>query len=172
MTQPASQPASQPAPPVTVESYLAGLPDDRRALLEALRAVILERLPAGYEEGIQYGSIGYYVPHALCPQGYHCDAKQPVPFVGLANGKAKVSLHMFGIYVMPEVAEAFATAWKATGKKLDMGKSCVRFKKLDDVALDAVGDAVAAMPVADFLARYEAGLSAKVRAKRAKARQV
>ncbi|MCO4763691.1 MAG: DUF1801 domain-containing protein [Myxococcales bacterium] len=150
----------------SVEAYLASLPPDRRTTLQAVREVILANLPAGYEEGIQYGSIGYYVPHSICPDGYHCDGKQPVPFAGLANGKAKFSLHLFGMYVMPEVAEQLATSWKETGKRLDMGKSCVRFKKLEDVPLDVVGAAIASMPLAAFVERYEGSLPAKVKKKR------
>jgi uncharacterized protein YdhG (YjbR/CyaY superfamily) len=154
----------------TVDEYIAALPDARREVVQAVRQVILDNLPAGYEEGIQYGSIGYYVPHSICPEGYHCDAKQPVPFAGLANGKAKISLHMFGLYVNRPAVEAFATAWKAAGKKLDMGASCVRFKKLADVPLDVVAQTIASLPLDEFLANYEAGLNEKAKKQRAKQR--
>lgn len=150
----------------TVDEYLAALPDPRRDAVTAVLEVVRANLPAGYEEGIQYGSIGWFVPHSVCAAGYHCDAKQPVPFAGLASGKAKISLHLFGMYVQPDKAARFVAAWKATGKKLDMGKSCVRFKKAEDVPLDVVGDLIASMPMQEFLDRYEASLPDKVKKKR------
>ena len=117
-------------------------------------------------EGFSYGGIGYFVPHSICPDGYHCDPKQPVPFAGINNGKAKISLHLFGVYVVPEAKERFVAAWKASGKKLDMGASCVRFKKLEDVPLDVVGDVIASLPIDLFLDRYEASVPAKAKKKR------
>ncbi|MDA1267244.1 MAG: DUF1801 domain-containing protein [Planctomycetota bacterium] len=154
----------------TVDEYLETLDPGRRAAMEGVREVILAHLPEGYEEGIQYGMIGYFVPHSICPDGYHCDSKQPVPFVGLGNGKAKMSLHMFCLYVDPPAVERFAAAWKATGRKLDMGKSCVRFTKLADVALDVVGEAIAAAPVNRFLDVYEGALPEKIMKKRGRYR--
>jgi hypothetical protein len=150
----------------TVDEYLSALPQARREALSAVREVILANLPEGYEEGIQYGGIGYFVPHSICPDGYHCDAEQPVPFAGLANGKGKMSLHFFGIYVVTEAKEQLVESWKATGKKLDMGASCIRFKKIEDVPLQVVGDAIASMPVDLFLERYEEIVPAKAKKKR------
>lgn len=145
-----------PAAPSTVEEYLAALPEDRREALNAIRKVIRKNLPKGYEEGIQYGMIGYFVPHSLYPAGYHCDPKQPLPFIQLASQKNHMALYLFCLYMDEEAMERFTTAWQQTGKKLDMGKSCVRFKKLEQVALDVVADAIRAIPVKDFVAHYDA----------------
>ncbi len=139
----------------TVAAYLASLPEDRRQAIEAVRKVIRKNLPKGYEEGIQYGMIGYYVPHSVYPDGYHCDPRQPLPFASLASQKNHMAIYLMCIYGMPEQRAWFEKAWKATGRKLDMGKSCVRFKKLDDVALDVVGEAVRRVPVKAFVAHYE-----------------
>jgi len=139
----------------TVKEYLAELPADRRETIESVRAVILKNLPKGYAEGMQYGMIGYFVPHSIYPSGYHCDPKQPLPFASLASQKNHMAVYMFCIYSDGDVAERFKDEWLATGKKLDMGKSCVRFKKLEDVALDVIGRAVKRMPVKKFIEQYE-----------------
>src|SRR5262245_42701874 len=111
----------------TVEEYLSGLAEDRREVLEAVRRVILANLDKDYEEGMQYGMIGYYVPHRVYPAGYHCDPKQPLPFAGLASQKNHMSLYLMCVYGESELSHWFRAAWARTGKKLDMGKSCVRF---------------------------------------------
>ncbi|RMF82871.1 MAG: DUF1801 domain-containing protein, partial [Planctomycetota bacterium] len=139
----------------TVDEYLAALPPERREALAAIRAVIQKNLPRGYEEGMQYGMIGYYVPHSVYPDGYHCDPKQPLPFASLASQKNHMALYMMCIYADPKQQDWFINAWKATGKKLDMGKSCVRFKKLEDVPLEVVGKAVRRVPVKKFIEFYE-----------------
>lgn len=144
----------------TVEAYLKELPEDRRAAIEAVRAVIRKNLPKGYAEGMQYGMIGYFVPHDVYPPGYHCDPKQPVPFAGLASQKNSMSLYLMCIYGVPEHEAWFRDAWLKTGKKLDMGKSCVRFKKLEDVPLDVVGQAIKRVPVKKFLEHYESVIGA------------
>ena len=126
----------------TVEQYLAELPEDRRKALEAVRRVVLKNLDKDYEEGIQYGMIGYYVPHRVFPKGYHCDPKQPLPFAGLASQKNHMSLYLMCIYGESDLSRWFRQAWAKTGKKLDMGKACVRFKKLDDLALDVIAEAI------------------------------
>ena len=122
----------------TVAEYLASLPADRREALQAVRQVILANLDADYEEGMQYGMIGYYVPHRVFPDGYHCDPKQPLPFAGLASQKGHLSLYLMTTYSPQGHAggDWFRKAWLATGRKLDMGKACVRFQKADDVARD------------------------------------
>ena len=118
----------------TVDQYLAELPEDRRKALEAVRQVVLKNLDKDYEEGIQYGMIGYYVPHRVHPAGYHCDPKQPLPFASLASQKNHMALYLMCIYGDTDHAKWFRDAWAKTGKKLDMGKACVRFKKLEDLA--------------------------------------
>ncbi len=142
----------------TVDEYLAELPEERRTAIEAVRKVIRKNLPKGYEEGMQYGMIGYYVPHSLYPPGYHCDPTQPLPFASLASQKNHMAIYMMCIYGSREHEAWFREQWARTGKKLDMGKSCIRFRKLDDLPLDLIGQAVARVPVNDCIAFYEAVL--------------
>ncbi len=152
-----------PTKPATVEAYLASLPEDRREALQAVRETILKNLPKGYEEGIQYNMIGYFVPHSIYPNGYHCDPKQPLPFASIASQKNHMGLYLFCIYSDPRGKDRFVKEWKATGKKLDMGASCVRFKKLEDVPLDVLGAAIKRVPVKDFIAVYESMVPASKR---------
>lgn len=140
--------------PTSVNAYLEQLPPDRRETIEAVRAVILKNLDKGYEEGIQYGMIGYYVPHRVFPDGYHCDPKQPLPFMSLASTKGHIGLHMFCIYGDQSMQAWFRDAWAKAGKKLDMGAACVRVKKLEDIALDVVAEAVRRLPTAKFVESY------------------
>lgn len=143
-----------PSKAATVAEYLEQLPPDRRAAIDAVRKVIRENLDKDYEEGIQYGMIGYYVPHRVFPDGYHCDPKQPLPFMSVASTKGHIGLHMFCIYGDMGMQEWFRDAWKKAGKKLDMGAACVRVKKLEDIALDVVGEAVRRLPTAKFVQHY------------------
>ncbi|MHC5109840.1 MAG: DUF1801 domain-containing protein [Planctomycetota bacterium] len=142
----------------TVAGYLAQLPPDRREAISAVRDVILKNLGSGYEEGLQYGMIGYYVPHSVYAPGYHCDPRQPVPFAGLASQKNHMAIYLMCIYGHEEHEFWFREAWLKTGKKLDMGKSCIRFKKLEDVALSVIGKAVRRVPARKFIAHYESVL--------------
>ncbi len=145
--------ANQPA---SVAEYLSSLAPDRRAALQAVRKVILDNLDQDLEEGVQYGMIGYYVPHRVYPDGYHCDPEQPLPFASIASQKNHMALYLFCIYTDPGDAERFTEDWKASGKKLDMGKACVRFKKLEDVPLEVVGKAIRRATAKRFIAGYEA----------------
>jgi hypothetical protein len=147
-----------PSNPSTVEEYLSGLPEDRRQALEAVRKVILKNLDKDYEEGIQYRMIGYYVPHRVYPPGYHCDPKQPLPFAGLASQKNYMSLYLMCTYGNSEHALWFRQSWAKTGKKLDMGKACLRFKKVDDLALDVIGEAIRRVPASKYIKYCEAAL--------------
>ena len=149
----------------TVEEYLASLPEDRREALQAVRKVILKNLDKKIQEGMQYGMIGYYVPHSVYPAGYHCDPKQPLPYAGLASQKNSISLYLMGLYGSPEDDAWFREAWGKTGKKLDMGKSCVRFKKLEDVPLDVIGQAIKRIPAKTYIERYEATLAGRGKSK-------
>src|SRR4051812_37152315 len=117
----------------TVGQYLAELPPERRTAIETVRKVMLENLDPVFEEGMQYGMIGYFVPHRVYPAGYHCDPKQPLPFAALASQKNHMSVYLGCVYGS-ERERAFREAWAKTGKKLDMGKACVRFKKPEDLA--------------------------------------
>ena len=139
----------------TVEQYLAELPSDRRTAIQAVRETILKNLPKGYEEGMQYGMIGYFVPHSAYPPGYHCDPTQPLPLACLGSQKNYMSLYMMGIYGEGDLGAWFREAWTKTGKKLDMGKSCIRFKKIEDVPLNVIGQAIKRMPMKKHIAQYE-----------------
>jgi hypothetical protein len=140
----------------TVEQYLSELPEDRRNALEVLRQVILKNLDKDYEEGIQYGMIGYYVPHRVYPAGYHCDPNQPLGFAHLASQKNHMALYLMCIYGDSDLSRWFRQAWAKTGKKLDMGKACVRFKKVEDLALDVIAEAIKRMPARKYIEICEA----------------
>lgn len=148
----------------TVEQYLASLPEDRRAAIAAIRKVILDNLDKGVQETIQYGMIGYSVPHSVYPPGYHCDPRQPLPYAGLASQKGHMSLYLFSIYTDSNLQRWFHQAWRASGKKLDMGKACIRFKRLEDVPLEVIGEVIRRVPTKAFIAGYEAGLAGAGRA--------
>jgi hypothetical protein len=152
----------------TVDEYLAGLPEDRQEALSAVRQVILASLPEGYVELMQYGMIGYAVPHSLYPAGYHCDPRQPLQYAGLGNQKNHMALYLMCVYLNEPMQARFRDAWLATGKKLDMGKACVRFKKLDDVPLEVIGQTIASVPVETYVERVESILRAAKERKAAK----
>jgi hypothetical protein len=139
----------------TVKEYLASLPADRRNAIEAVRKVILANLDKDYEEGMSYGMIGYYVPHSVYPPGYHTDPKQGLPFAALASQKNYMSVYVMGLYSGSDHARWFQEAWAKTGKKLDAGKACIRFKKVDDLALDVLGEAIRRMPAKTYINAYE-----------------
>lgn len=153
------------AKPTTVKAYIDGLPEDRRKAIRKVRTAVKRALPKGYQEGIQYGMIGWFVPHKLFPDGYHCDPKQPVPFAGLASQKNYMSLYMMCIYGDAKERGRFEKAWARSGKKLNMGKSCIRFKKIEDIPLDVIEDAIARVPVDRFLKTYEASIPKSKRKK-------
>ncbi|MBL4770507.1 MAG: DUF1801 domain-containing protein [Planctomycetes bacterium] len=140
----------------TVKEYLAELPDDRRKAIMALRKVIKANLGKGFKEGMQYGMIGYFVPHTVYPKGYHCSPEQPLPFCSLASQKNHMAFYSFFLYMNPKQLKLFQDEWKVSGNKLDMGKSCVKFKKLENVPLEVIGNAVARVSVEDYVAGYEA----------------
>lgn len=139
----------------TVEEYLEELTDGRREAVTAVRNVILKNLPKGYEEGMQYGMIGYFVPHSIYPDGYHCNPEQPLPFASVASQKNYISIYLMCVYSNLQHKEWFREAWEKTGTKLNMGKSCVRFKKIEDVPLQVIGQAVKKVPVKKFIQSYE-----------------
>jgi hypothetical protein len=135
-----------------VEGYLAGLPEDRRGPLERVRQVILDNLPDGFEEAMNWGMIAYQVPLNRYPHTYN---KQPLMYAALASQKNHMSVYLTGIYTSEQAREEFEAAYKATGKRFDVGKSCVRFRKLEDLPLDLIGDTIASMGVADLIAATE-----------------
>jgi hypothetical protein len=150
----------------TVPAYLRSLPPDRRVAISAVRDVILKNLDSSYEEGMQYGMIGYYVPHSLYPKGYHVNPKQPLTFAALGSQKNYMSLYLMCVYAgsggdgaAGKHADWFRAEWAKTGTKLDMGKSCIRFKKADDLPLDLIGKAVKRMPASSYIQACEAALA-------------
>jgi len=160
----------------TVARYLASLPAERRRALEAVRAVLRANLDPVYPEGMQYGMIGYAVPHRVFPLGYHCDPSQPLMFAALGAQKNYMSLYLMSVYGDPGEERRLRAGFARAGKKLDMGKSCVRFRKLEDLPLEVIGEAVARVPAKACVARYlrvlgarAGGPAAAVRKKRAKA---
>ena len=135
----------------TVEEYLAGLPQDRREALSAVRSVILDRLPDGYEEEMRWGMITYEVPLSIQPDTYN---GKPLMYAALASQKRHMAVYLSGVYADEEAREDFEQAYRATGKRMDMGKSCVRFRRLDDLPIEVVGEAIARYPVNDFVDLY------------------
>lgn len=137
----------------TVEEYLVQLPPERREAISAVRDVILRHLPAGYAEGMQYGMIGYYVPLDRFPDTYN---GQPLGLAGLASQKSYMSLYLNSVYGDPETEAWFKERYAATGKRLDMGKSCLRFRRLDDLPLELIGETIARADLNRFLEHYRA----------------
>jgi uncharacterized protein DUF1801 len=146
----------------TPDEFVAALPTERRHAISTVREVIRANLPPGYEEGMQYGMIGYYVPLERFPDTYN---GQPLQLAGLASQKGYMSLYLNTVYGDPETERWFRERYAASGKKLDMGKSCVRFRRLEDLPLDVVGETIARVPVDRYVERYEAvrGSSRRVR---------
>ena len=140
----------------TPEEYIASLPEDRQEAILKLREVILENLPAGFSEEMQYGMMGYVVPHSLYPAGYHCDPKIALPYLGMASQKNFVALYHMGIYADEELLNWFTSEYpKHSKKKLDMGKSCIRFKKTEDIPYELIGQLAAKMTPEQWIALYE-----------------
>lgn len=149
----------------TPAEYLRELTLERRAAIQAVRRVILKNLPQGYKEAMQYGMISYIVPLSLYPAGYLNDKKRPLPYISLASQKNHMAVYLMNIYGDKAAEKKFRAIYKKSGKSLDMGKSCVRFKKPDDLSLEAIGLAVAMTPVKAFIAKYEKGRSTRVKKK-------
>lgn len=140
----------------TPEEYIASLPEDRQEAILKLREVILENLPEGFSEEMQYGMMGYVVPHSLYPAGYHCDPKIALPFLGMASQKNFVALYHMGIYADEELLNWFTSEYpKHSKKKLDMGKSCIRFKKTEDIPYQLIGELAKKMTPEQWIALYE-----------------
>jgi len=143
-------------PAFTVTEYLAGLPADRREALNEVRRRINRALPPGYKEGVQFGMISWFVPLSTYPAGYGGNKKVALPLISLASKKAYMALHMICFYGQPALREWFTAQYAKSGKKLDMGQGCLRFKTLPDLALDVVEKTLARLPVKDYVAGYEA----------------
>ncbi|MFM7739651.1 MAG: DUF1801 domain-containing protein, partial [Planctomycetota bacterium] len=144
----------------TVAAYLKQLPAERRAVIEAVRKVILANLDRGIEETMNYGMIGYVIPHSVYPAGYHCDPSKPFPYAGLASQKNYCSLYLMPVY--NEAENWFRQEWQRGGKKLNMGKCCIRFNKLEDLDLEVIANALKRFTIALSLRNYEALLGKRV----------
>ena len=143
----------------TVEEYINSLSEERKIPMENIRNVILANLPEGFQEGMSYGMIGYYVPHSLYPNGYHCNPKLPLPFITFASQKNSINFYHMALYMNKNLYDWFVAEFpKYSKQKLDMGKSCVRFKKVDDIPLVLLGELVKKISVADWIAQYESVL--------------
>ncbi len=138
----------------TVKEYLASIPADRRPAIEAVRKVILKNLDKDYEEGMMYGMIGYAVPHRVWPLGYHCDPSKPLMMAALASQKNNMTIYLMSVYSEKSQREWFQNAWAKTGKKLNMGGCCIHFKKLEDAALDVIGQAIRRTPAKAYVENY------------------
>lgn len=146
----------------TPDQYMSELPDDRKAPMQALRNTILTNLPEGFVEQMSYGMIGYVVPHSRYPAGYHCDPKLPLPFITIASQKNFVALYHMGIYADESLLNWFVQEYPAHSKaKLDMGKSCIRFKKPELMPLNLIGELISKMSPQDWIDRYESVLKSK-----------
>lgn len=139
----------------TVAEYLESLPEDRREALEAVRKVVLENLDDDVEERMQYGMIGWSIPHRVFPDGYHADPEQPLPYAAIASQKNYLSLYLMTVYSAGgEDEKWFREEWSKSGKKLDMGKSCIRFRSADDLALDVIAGALRRTPPKKHIETY------------------
>ena len=136
----------------TVEEYLSDLPEDRREAITTVRKEILAQLPTGYEEVLNWGMITYQVPLATCPDTYN---KQPLMYAALASQKNHMAVYLTGIYMSKESRQEFEAAYKATGKRMDLGKSCVRFRKLENLPLELIGEAIGKWEVDEFITRMK-----------------
>ena len=140
----------------TVKEILSSLPADRAEQFNKLHGVIVKNLPKGFQAAISYGGLGYVVPHTIYSPGYHCKPSEPLPFAGLASQKHSINFYHMGIYADPKLLKWFVTEYpKHCKQKLDMGKSCIRFKKLDDIPLKLIGKLMKKMSVKEWIAIYE-----------------
>ncbi len=155
------------SPAKTVDEYLASLPDDRRAAIAAVRDVVNANLPSGYEETMQDGMISWVVPLSVKPDTYNMQA---LAIASLASQKSYMALYLLGVYGHPRTEMWFRKAFAMAGKKLDMGKSCVRFKQLDDLPLPVIGEVITKVPASELIAAHDAAHSKEAKAKRASAR--
>lgn len=144
---------------ITPKEYIDQLPDERKPIIKKLRAVIKKNLPKGFKEELNYNMLGYVVPHSLYPDGYHCDTSKPLPFMNLASQKNFVAVYHMGIYSDDKLMKWFTTQYaKATDAKLDMGKSCIRFKKMDSIPIDLIGELASKMTPQEWIKRYETAI--------------
>jgi len=142
-----------------VDEYLKEVPEARKASFNKLRNTILDNLPEGFKEEMSYGMIGYVIPHSIYPEGYHCSPELPLPFASIASQKNFIGLYHMGIYADQNILDWFVNEYPKFCKlKLDMGKSCIRFKKPDQIPFELIGKLMGKITVKDFIAVYESSL--------------
>lgn len=144
------------------EEYVAQIPEERKPIFSKLRKIIKDNLPKGFEEGLNYKMLGYYVPHSIYPEGYHFDPKLPLPFMNLASQKNSINLYHSGVYAKKELYDWFVDEYpKHSKRKLDMGKSCIRFKKMDDIPYDLIAELCTKLTVNEWINIYESAIKKK-----------
>lgn len=143
----------------TVEEILANVPEDRLEAFNKLHTVIVENLPEGFEPAISYGGLGYVVPHSIYPGGYHCKPIEPLPFAGIASQKKSINFYHMAMYTDQKILDWFLAEYpKHTKQKLDMGKSCIRFKKFNEIPFELIGELMKKMSVQEWIDIYEVRL--------------
>lgn len=148
--------------PTTIEAYIEGLSDERRSVVNKIRDILHHNLPKGFKEELSYNMIGFVVPHDIYPNGYHCNPKLPLPFINVASQKNFIALYHMGIYANPELMEWFVTEYpKYCTTKIDMGKSCIRFKKMDQIPYELIAQLVSKMSPQDWIDLYESQIKKK-----------
>lgn len=148
----------------TPEEYLESIPDERKPAMNQLRQTILDNLPDGFHEQITYGMIGYVVPHSIYPNGYHCDPKLPLGFVSIASQKNFIAIYHMGIYASPKLLKWFTDEFPNHSKrKLDMGKSCIRFKNINEIPYNLIGKLMSKMTVQEWISTYDLALNQQLK---------
>ncbi|GAB4374756.1 MAG: DUF1801 domain-containing protein [Salibacteraceae bacterium] len=141
------------------DEYISKLPEERQSAMRKLRETIVKNLPGGFEETMSYGMIGYVVPHSIYPAGYHCDPKLPLPFVNIASQKNYIALYHSGVYANPQLKSWFETEYRErVGKKPDMGKSCIRFKHVNEIPFDLIGELMRKISCKEWIELYESSI--------------
>lgn len=147
---------------ISTNDYISQLPEERQEPIKKLRQIISKNLSKGFKEGINYNMIGFYVPHSVYPDGYHCSPELPLPFMNLASQKNFIAVYHMGMYAKKEILDWFVNEYpKHCKRKLDMGKSCVRFKKMDDIPYKLIGELAAKMTSEEWIKIYEANVKKK-----------
>ena len=140
----------------TPEEYINSLPQDRKDAISKLRKIIIKKIPKGFSETISYGMLGYVVPHSIYPDGYHCDPKLPLPFMSIASQKNFVGVYHMGIYANKELYDWFVNEYpKHSNRKIDMGKSCIRLKKIEEIPYELIGELASKMTPNEWIKIYE-----------------
>ncbi len=146
----------------TPQEYINNMPDDRKQVMNKLRKTILDNLPKGYEETLSYGMIGYVVPHSIYPNGYHCNPKLPLPFINIASQKNFIAVYHMGLYASQKLLHWFVQEYpKHCSTKLDMGKSCIRFKKIDQIPFELIEELTKKVSVEEWVKTYEENFKKK-----------